>query len=98
MNERKCEICQRILPLTPEFFARNGPDKFGYKCKDCKDQWNKEYYATHPRPQAIQEHIGKFLVRYGSKKNIWTVYIKDPWTNCGIFATKEEAIDWIKSR
>lgn len=97
-QSRNCNICKRILPLTDEFFARSGMLGYDRKCKDCKKKWNDEYYATHPRPQALQHHIGKFLVRYSKRLDHWKVYIKSPWTYCETFKTEEEAYEWIGSR
>lgn len=98
MNERKCFKCQMIKPLTKEFFAAAGTGKFDRMCKVCKEQWNKEYYETHPKPVVTQHYIGKFLVRYSVREDNWTVFIKEPWSRLESFKTLDEAKVWIESK
>jgi hypothetical protein len=51
MNQKTkgCTKCQEELPATTEFFHKNKSKKDGLcsKCKECKKQYNKQYYQDH---------------------------------------------------
>lgn len=95
--EKKCYKCQNTYPYTPEFYARSGQGQLDRICKTCKAKWNKEYYATHPRPVISQKYIGCCLIRYSKRKDIWTVFKVQPWTRLGEFETEAEAEEWVNS-
>lgn len=48
MIEKKCKVCQELLPLSA--FARHPNCKYGVTstCKNCFNAWHKEYFRTNP--------------------------------------------------
>lgn len=42
-NYRECRRCHESLPLTIEFFYKNGPNNFQYYCKQCQAILKKEW-------------------------------------------------------
>ena len=47
--KRKCWDCERVLPLTSEFFChhKNKKHGFDYRCKKCKNKAGKKYRDNH---------------------------------------------------
>lgn len=48
---KKCGICVRELPMTPQYFYRNAgePGGFSRVCKDCADAAKKRYKLKYNR-------------------------------------------------
>ena len=46
IKTKVCSKCGKELPLTDEYFYKNG-DRYRSECKECKIKRQKEYYETH---------------------------------------------------
>ena len=63
---RRCPQCGRVLPLTPQWWYRNGRNHTGFAgwCKDCYRRWRKE--GSRPRVRRPKPP------KADSKKRRWT--------------------------
>lgn len=95
---KKCFRCGNSFPRTPEFFYSAGRGKLDKVCKECKKEWNKEYYKDHERPVTKEKYVRNFVIRYAKKWRVWTVYYKDPWQRLEEFITLEEALKWVEDK
>lgn len=46
IKTKVCSKCGKELPMTDEYFYKNG-DKYRPACKECINKHNTEYYKTH---------------------------------------------------
>jgi hypothetical protein len=99
-GQRKCNVCQRILPLTNEFFAylNKAERKLAFTCKDCKSKKTAEFYKTHPHSKSIQIRVRKYFIQYNKRKDQWSVFRESPWKWLIDFKSKEEAIKWLEDK
>lgn len=49
MKTTKCKTCQRVLPLTDEFFHRHPENKTGFRgsCRDCENKKRNARNSKH---------------------------------------------------
>jgi hypothetical protein len=100
MEERICPNCHMSKPLTSEFwyYSNRIQGKFMYKCKNCKDEYLKEYYKDKPKPFMKEFHYKNWRVRYLKRLDIWRAFEQKPkWRIIGEFLTEEEARRWLKN-
>jgi len=57
MNKQKCYVCNKIFPLSFEYFAKKNNNKTGFenRCKTCKKLYNKYYYKKNKKKISLDK-------------------------------------------
>jgi hypothetical protein len=82
-NEKRCSVCKKDLPATPEFFyrKRSRKDGFSSKCKGCENEKIKERLSlpdVRERKLAYDKAYARRLEVREHRKKYCDVYFSDP--------------------
>lgn len=79
---KTCRTCKKDKPLAAFSKHSKKPDGYQTECKDCKNSYNRNYYAKDRTAQYNRVKVRNAAQKTLLKEYVWTLK-RNPCTDCG---------------